>query len=69
MDVLNEQLLNDEQTAAVLGVAPTTLPAWRHYGRGPDYIKVGKLVRYTPSKIRAWLDKQNVDPAHKTATA
>ena len=67
MDVLNEPLLSDEQTAAVLGVAPKTLPAWRHYGKGPDYLKVGKIVRYTPSKIRAWLDKQLVEPARKTA--
>ena len=37
MKVLDEPLLNDEETAAILKVAPKTMPAWRHRGLGPRY--------------------------------
>jgi predicted DNA-binding transcriptional regulator AlpA len=69
MNVLDEPLLSDIETAAILGVAPKTLPAWRHYGKGPPYVKVGKRVRYNPSKIREWLNMQIIEPSRKAAAA
>ena len=29
--------------------------AWRHRGQGPVYVKIGKLVFYRPSDIRAYV--------------
>jgi hypothetical protein len=35
---------------------PNTLEIWRVQGRGPKYIKVGRLVRYRESDLDAWLE-------------
>jgi predicted DNA-binding transcriptional regulator AlpA len=54
-----------EEAAAVLGVKPTTLGAWRHQGRGPRYLKIGRSCFYRPSDLEAWLDSQAVIPVPK----
>ena len=69
MNVVGETLLSNEETAAAIGVAQTTLPVWRHFGKGPVYLKVGKRCFYRPSDIRAWLDKQLIDPARRKEAA
>jgi hypothetical protein len=50
--VLDEPLLPEEDAARELKVKPQTMSAWRYRGIGPRYIKVGKLVFYTPSFLR-----------------
>jgi hypothetical protein len=71
MNVLDEPLLDDAQAAAILGVAPKTLPQWRHKRKGPPYVMVGdKYIRYTPSILRKYLAERLVDPAtRKPVTA
>ena len=69
MNSLAEPLYSNDETAAKLGVAPATLPIWRHFGRGPAYLKVGKRCFYRPADIKAWLDKQLIDPARRKAAA
>jgi len=39
-------------------VAEATLEKWRHLGRGPRFIKVGKAVFYRQSAIDHWLKQQ-----------
>lgn len=48
------QLLNNDETADELGISRRTLPVWRVQGRGPKFIKIGKLVRYERTVIDAW---------------
>lgn len=36
-------------------VRPRTLQRWRLEGRGPKYIKVGRLVRYPRDELDAFL--------------
>jgi hypothetical protein len=54
-----EELLDNEQTAALLGIKPNTLEIWRCKGRGPEYLKLGDTpqapVRYLRSKVMEWL--------------
>jgi hypothetical protein len=38
--------LNENQAAEFLGVSVRTLQAWRVRGGGPQYIKLGRAVRY-----------------------
>ena len=52
----NKQLLSTEELAELLGVHPATLATWRHEGRGPKFVKVGKVVRYRRGEIDAFLD-------------
>jgi excisionase family DNA binding protein len=52
----NNELLSTEELAELLGVHPATLATWRHEGRGPKFVKVGKVVRYRRGEIDAFLD-------------
>ena len=52
-------LLTPEQTASYLGTAPQTLANWRVVGRGPKYVRVGKLIRYRLADIDNWLTSQS----------
>jgi predicted DNA-binding transcriptional regulator AlpA len=51
-----------EETAVILGVKPTTLSMWRHQGKGPRYLKIGRSCFYLESDIEKWLDAQAVVP-------
>ena len=52
-----EQKFKTPEAAEYLGgVAPRTLEAWRVYGRGPPYLKVGDLVVYRRRDLDAWLE-------------
>lgn len=52
------KLLNNADTAEILGVRPNTLDGWRVKGIGPVYRKIGRAVRYVESDVLAWLDAQ-----------
>jgi helix-turn-helix protein len=65
MNVLEEELLSDEELAAILEVAPKTPAQWRHRGVGPRYIKYGRIVRYRPSDVREYVNKHVVEPSPK----
>jgi len=51
-------LLNNEATAAALGISPATLKIWRWKGKGPRFIKLGESkqagVAYDPVEVEAW---------------
>lgn len=40
------KLMTTEEVASRWGIKPETLKAWRHYGRGPKFVKIGRSVRY-----------------------
>jgi hypothetical protein len=48
-------LLNEKEAAASLNVSVAATRKWRVQGRGPAYLKLGKLVRYRPEDINEWL--------------
>ncbi|WP_428826760.1 helix-turn-helix transcriptional regulator [Azonexus sp. IMCC34842] len=48
------QLLNNDEAADELGISRRTLPVWRVQGKGPQFVKIGKLVRYERSALEAW---------------
>ena len=48
--------LVDEIALAVrLGVSRSTLQSWRYTGRGPRYLKIGRLIRYRNVDVEAFL--------------
>ncbi len=56
-------LLTTQQAAEYLGgvnspLSPRTLERWRIEGKGPDPIKIGRLVRYDQAVLDAWLKTQ-----------
>jgi hypothetical protein len=50
-----EHLITECEAAELLVIAVKTLRNWRFLGRGPPHLKVGRLVRYRLSDLKAWL--------------
>lgn len=50
-----EHPLNERETAKVLRISVQLLRKWRANGTGPEYIKLGKCVRYSMSDIELYV--------------
>ena len=48
-------LLTEEEVAKRLHVSLASIRRWRLERRGPQFIKVGSLVRYRPENLESWL--------------
>jgi excisionase family DNA binding protein len=51
----NNQPLTETEAATRLGLKVATLRAWRHQGRGPAYVRLGRAVRYLSTDIDEYL--------------
>lgn len=51
-------LMDPIATAAFLKVRVDTLSLWRFKGQGPDYLKVGRRIRYRVSDLKNWLESR-----------
>ncbi len=50
-------LLNDVETASLLGVSTKTARNWRALGKGPRFVRIGeRAIRYRPQDIRVFMD-------------
>jgi hypothetical protein len=45
----------------MLGLSVATLRAWRHRGRGPRFLRLGRSVRYLPSDLADFVRASAVD--------
>lgn len=69
MQIDPEELIPSAETARLLAVKEQTLAAWRHFGRGPRFCKVGRSIFYRRDDLRAWLGEQMRAPAAKSHAA
>jgi hypothetical protein len=67
MSILDEPLLSETATATILDQKPATLTMWRHLGKGPPYLKLGKRIFYRPSDLRTYIDQQVIVPSARGA--
>ena len=51
-----DSLMDSKMAAAYLGVSAWTLVDFRYKQVGPDWIKVGKSVRYRRSALECWIE-------------
>jgi predicted DNA-binding transcriptional regulator AlpA len=51
-------LVDEGRLATRLGVSRATLQSWRYSGRGPRYLKIGRLIRYRNTDVEAYLRGQ-----------
>jgi excisionase family DNA binding protein len=50
------RLLTPLQAAEVLQLSPWTLAQWRHQGRGPAFVRLGRLVRYRQEDLTQYVE-------------
>ncbi|HEY8535206.1 MAG TPA: helix-turn-helix domain-containing protein [Vicinamibacterales bacterium] len=48
-------LIDEDEAAELLGLAPRTLQTWRHRGEGPPYVRISsRCIRYRVADLEAW---------------
>ncbi len=52
---IGTDLIDEVALAMRLGVSRSTLQSWRYGGRGPRFIKLGRLIRYRNVDVDAYL--------------
>ena len=52
------ELLTETQVSRILNVSINTLRYWRYCGDGPNYIKMGRLVRYHAAELESYVQRQ-----------
>ena len=52
-------LMTTKQLAEYLGIAVSTILQYRATGTGPNYIKLGHLVRYRQKDVDLWLEQKS----------
>jgi predicted DNA-binding transcriptional regulator AlpA len=52
---MNDKLLNQKEVKEITGLADSTLEQWRLKGKGPRFIKLGRLVRYRLSDLQSYI--------------
>jgi excisionase family DNA binding protein len=53
-----EKLLTTEEAAEYCGLSPRTLEKRRGDGDGPQFLKLGKLVKYRVHDLEEWLARR-----------
>lgn len=53
-----ETLIPSRRLPLYIGISAQTLARWRHEGKGPEYVKIGRLVAYKVRELRRWLADQ-----------
>lgn len=67
--VLATPYLTTPQAAAYLGISPRTLEDWRLRGGGPNFRKIGRLVRYARSDLDGFMDTNRFRNSGETRQA
>jgi hypothetical protein len=52
----HSEIFDETEAAQFLRVSTRTLQSWRVSGRGPEFIKVGRVIRYRRQTLEMWLD-------------
>lgn len=57
---MKTELMTPAELAAKLEKSLAALAQWRYLGTGPQFIKLGRSIRYRASDVEAWLDQRTV---------
>jgi excisionase family DNA binding protein len=63
-----ETAFTESEVAEQLGLSVATLRAWRHRGKGPRYLRLGRSVRYLPSDVDNFVRASAVDTRSVSAS-
>jgi predicted DNA-binding transcriptional regulator AlpA len=62
-------MLTPTELGTMLHKTPASLAQWRYMGFGPQFVKIGRAVRYRDSDVTAWLDAQTRQQTGEQASA
>lgn len=54
----DETLVSKGTVAAFLGMTESGFTKMIHRGIGPPYLRIGRLIRFSPSAVKAWAAAQ-----------
>lgn len=57
-DYADDELIRTPQVAECLGVSTSYLQKGRTNGTGPDFIRLGRSVRYRRREVQDWLERK-----------
>jgi predicted site-specific integrase-resolvase len=57
-DKNDNDLLTEAELCELLKVSPHTAKQWRWAGRGPDYVKMHRAIRYRRADVQRWIARQ-----------
>lgn len=60
---VTSKLLDEQGAAEILSLSRTTLRRWRSAGTGPAFVKIGSAIRYEPTALHRFIDRNR----HETA--
>jgi excisionase family DNA binding protein len=55
-------VMTEPETAEHIGISLSGLRKWRSDGRGPPYVRLGRLIRYRRTVVEEWLEKRMISP-------
>ncbi len=53
-------LMTTKEAAHYLGTSEGTLPIWRHRGVGPEFVRIGRNIRYRRSALDDFIEAGTV---------
>jgi predicted DNA-binding transcriptional regulator AlpA len=60
----NETLIDKRAVARFLSISDAGLAGMIKRGNGPPYLRIGRLVRFSPAAVKAWaLGQIEINPA------
>lgn len=62
MQPTEDRLLDRREVEAYFGISKRFLETSAQRGNGPPFVRIGRLVRYRSSDIRAWIFAHRVGP-------
>lgn len=57
-----DRYVNDVEAAKLLSTSPQTLRNWRFLGKGPDYSKKSRMVRYSIKSLISFMESGRITP-------
>jgi excisionase family DNA binding protein len=60
--------LTEREVAERVGLSVATLRAWRHRGKGPRFLRLGRSVRYLPSDVDDFVRASAVDTRSESSS-
>lgn len=63
MTTQSDRLITVREAAAMLSTTPGNIYDWIKNDKGPEYVRIGRSIRYRLSVIEDWIDAHTVTPS------